>query len=385
MSTESHLPNAAFFELGVYRPPSEAYSLLLRLTRNCPWNRCRFCGMYKGEKFELRSVEEIKQDILTVAQIRDEIIDFACAKGYGGDIRKAAAAVLNNPPDYVYQNVALWLYSGEQNVFLQDANSLVMRTPELVEVLKFLKATLPTINRITSYCRAKTAALKKLEDLKAIHEAGLTRLHIGMESGSDTVLKLMDKGVTAAEEIEGGKKVVASGISLSEYYLLGIGGKALWREHAIESARVLNAIDPDFIRVRTLSVNEGLLMWSDVESGAFVRTTDEEMMEELKLFIQNLDCHANFVSDHIGNLLQEVEGKLPEDKEKMLVVIERFQSLTPSEKQIYRIGRRARYYNGLDDLKDAGRRSAVEQMIERLSHGTGKVGEQIVYKMREAM
>ncbi len=126
-------------------------------------------------------------------------------------------------------------------------------------------------------------------------------------------------------------------------------------------------------------------MWSDVESGAFVRTTDEEMMEELKLFIQNLDCHANFVSDHIGNLLQEVEGKLPEDKEKMLVVIERFQSLTPSERQIYRIGRRAGYYNGLDDLKDAGRRSAVEQMIERLSHGTGEVGEQIVYKMREAM
>jgi hypothetical protein len=341
--------------------------------------------MYKGQKFELRSVEEIKQDILTVAQIRDEIIDFARAKGYGGNIRKAAAAVLNNPPDYVYQNVALWLYSGEQNVFLQDANSLVMRTPELVEVLKFLKATLPTINRITSYCRAKTAALKKLEDLKAIHEAGLTRLHIGMESGSDTVLKLMDKGVTAVEEIDGGKKVVASGISLSEYYLLGIGGKALWREHAIESARVLNAIDPDFIRVRTLSVNEALVMWSDVESGAFVRTTDEEMMEELKLFIQNLDCHANFVSDHIGNLLQEVEGKLPEDKEKMLAVIDRFQSLTLAERQIYRIGRRARYYDGLDDLKDVGRRSAVEQMIERLSHGTGEVGEQIVYKIRGAM
>jgi len=375
MSMENDIPETASFELGTFRPPSEAYSLLLRLTRNCPWNRCRFCEMYKRHKFELRTVEEIKRDISTVAQIRDEIIKLSQYPLYGNNFRKAASAVLNNPPDHIYQNVALWLYSGGQNVFLQDANSLVMRTPELVEVLKFLKQTLPTVNRITSYCRAKTAALKKLEDLKAIHEAGITRLHIGMESGSDAVLKLIDKGVTAAEEIEGGKKVVASGISLSEYYLLGIGGKALWREHAIESARVLNAIDPDFIRIRTLSINENLLMWQEVTSGAFVRTTDEEMMEELKLFIQNLDCHANFVSDHINNLLQEVEGKLPEDKEKMLAVIARFQALTPAERQIYRLGRRARYYNGLDDLKDPERHEAIEQMIQRLSQGPGAVDE----------
>jgi hypothetical protein len=385
MSTENQPLNTTSFELGTYRPPSEAYSLLLRLTRNCPWNRCRFCGMYKGQKFELRSVADIKQDITTVAQIRDEIVKLARTPAYSDNIRKAAATVLSNPPDYVYQNVALWLYKGGQNVFLQDANSLVMRTPDLVEVLKFLKQTLPTINRITSYCRAKTVALKKLEELKAIHEAGLTRLHIGLESGSDTVLKMIDKGVTAAEEIEGGKNVVASGISLSEYYLLGIGGKALWREHTLESARVLNAIEPDYIRVRTLSVNESLLMWSDVEDGTFFRTTDEEMMEELKLFIQNLDCHANFVSDHMGNLLQEVEGKLPQDKEKMLAIIARFQALSTEERQIYRIGRRSGYYNGLDDLQDPARHQVVEGIVEQLSNGAGVVDEHIVYKMREAM
>ena len=385
MSTAEHPENAALFELGTYRPPSEAYSLLLRLTRNCPWNRCTFCEMYKGHKFELRSVQEIKRDILSVAQIRDEITALTATTFYGNTLRKAAAAVLDNPPDYIYQNVALWLYKGGQNVFLQDANSLVMRTPELVEVLKFLKQTLPTINRITSYCRAKTAALKKPEELKAIHEAGLTRLHIGLESGSDAVLKMIDKGATAAEEIEGGKKVVASGISLSEYYLLGIGGKALWQEHALESARVLNIIGPDFIRVRTLSINERLLMWPDVENSIFIRTTDEELLEELKLLIQNLDCRANFISDHIGNLLQEVEGKLPEDKEKMLAIIERFQSLSPEERQVYRIGRRAHYYNSLDDLKDPARHQVVEELIQRLSGGTGKVEEQIVYKMRENM
>jgi radical SAM superfamily enzyme YgiQ (UPF0313 family) len=385
MSTTENPSNITPYELGAYRPPSEAYSLLLRLTRNCPWNRCCFCEMYKGQKFELRSVAEIKQDILTVKQIRDEIAELAKSPIYGNDIRKAAAAVLNNPPDYIYQNVALWLYKGGQNVFLQDANSLVMRTTDLVEVLKFLKQTLPSINRITSYCRAKTAALKKPEELKAIREAGLTRLHIGLESGSDTILKMIDKGVTAAEEIEGGKKVVASGLSLSEYYLLGIGGKALWREQAVESARVLNAINPDFIRVRTLSIHERILLWQDVENGTFIRTTDEEMMEELKLFIQNLNCHAHFASDHIGNLLPEVEGKLPEDKEKILAVIERFLALSPKERQVYRIGRRARYYNTLEDLKDPGLHQVVEELIERLSNGTGTVDEQIVYKMREAM
>jgi hypothetical protein len=385
MSTAERPSNITAYELGAYRPPSEAYSLLLRLTRNCPWNRCRFCEMYKGQKFELRPVAEIKQDILTVAQIRDEIAELAKSPVYKNDIRKVALAILNNPPDYIYQNVALWLYKGGQNVFLQDANSLVMHTSDLVEVLKFLKHSLPTITRITSYCRAKTAALKKLEELKAIREAGLTRLHIGLESGSDTILKMIDKGVTAAEEIEGGKRVVASGISLSEYYLLGIGGKALWREQAIESARVLNAINPDFIRVRTLSINERILMWQDVANGTFIRTTDEEMMEELKLFIQNLDCHAHFVSDHIGNLLQEIEGQLPQDKDRMLAIIKRYQALSAEERQVYRIGRRAKYYNSLDDLKDPGLHQIVEELIERLSNGTGMVDEQIVYKMRENM
>jgi hypothetical protein len=376
--------NSASYELGPYRPPSEAYSLLLRLTRNCPWNRCRFCEMYKGQKFELRTVEDIKRDILTVEQIRDEIAELAKTE-YGNDLRKAAAVVLGDPPDYVRQNVALWLYKGGQNVFLQDANSLVMPTADLVAVLNFLKEHLPSVNRITSYCRAKTAALKKPEELKAIHAAGLTRLHIGLESGSDTILKMIDKGVTSAEEIEGGRKVVAAGISLSEYYLLGIGGKALWREQAVESARVLNAINPDFIRVRTLSVNERLLMWQDVQNGAFIRTTDEEMMEELKLFIQNLDCRATFISDHVGNLLQELEGKLPEDKSKLLSIIARFQALSPQERQVYRIGRRTGYYHGLDDLADPGQRRVIEQMIEKFSNGSGQVDEQIVYKMRETM
>lgn len=372
------------FEQGPIRPPSEAYSLLIRATRNCPWNRCRFCNTYKGNKFELRPVEEIKQDILKVKQIQDEIKTLALRQGYGINVRPAVLAVLRNPPSHAHYQVALWMQAGSQNVFLQDANSIIMRTPDLVAVLKFLKETLPTVTRITSYGRSHTAARKTLDDLKAIHEAGLTRIHIGLESGSDAVLKVMNKGVTAEEHIKGGRNVVASGISLSEYVLLGLGGQGLWREHATETARVLSAINPDFIRIRTLSIYPGLEMYADVESGAFVRQSDEGMVEELRLMIENLDCASNLVSDHMGNLLEEVTGKLPGDKAKMLGIIARFQSLPPKERLHFRVGRRTGVYTSLDELDDPRKRETVAGIIERLSEGTGEVDEELVYRMRLA-
>lgn len=372
------------FELGPIRPPSEAYSLLLRVTRNCPWNRCRFCSTYKGTKFQLRPVDEIKQEILAVKQIRDEIKAMSWKLGYADDVRPAVLVVLRSPPSHGHYNVALWMHSGGHNVFLQDANSIIMRTPDLVEVLTFLKATLPSVNRITSYGRSHTAARKTLDELKQIHAAGLTRLHIGLESGSDAVLKVMEKGVTSAEHIAGGRKVVESGISLSEYVLLGLGGQGLWREHATETARVLSAINPDFIRIRTLSIYPGLPMCADVDSGAFVRQSDEGMAEELRLMIENLECTSNLVSDHIGNLLEEVEGRLPGDKEKMLGVIARYQSMPPEERAHYRVGRRAGIYGSLDDMKDSRKRATVDGIIDRLSGGTGEVDDDLVHKLRLA-
>ena len=357
------------FELGPFRPPSEAFSLLLRLTRNCPWNRCRFCGMYKGQRFELRPVEEIRQDIEAVKHIYDRIVALSWKSGMPGRLQEIARMILSRQLDQPTYNVALWLYGGGQNVFLQDANSLIMRTHELTEVLRVLKETFPDVSRITSYGRSKTAAKKTLAELIEIHEAGLTRLHIGLESGSDTVLKLMDKGVTAAEHITGGRKVVESGISLSEYVLLGLGGRGLWQEHAIETARVLSAIDADFIRIRTLSVSPLLPMYADVADGIWVQTTDEEMVAELRLLIEHLDCNSNFVSDHIGNLLQDVEGKLPDDKDRMLAIIDRFQALPSEERTNFRIGRRARIYTSLDELNDARKHQVVEQIIQELNQG----------------
>ncbi len=371
------------FELGPIRPPSEAYSLLIRATINCPWNRCQFCHTYKGRKFELRPVADIKQDITTAKLVQDRIKEIAWQSGYGDRVREVAARIANNPPNEAFRNVALWLYGGAETAFLQDANTLIMRTPDLVEVIRFLKETLPSIKRITSYARSKTAAKKSVEELKQLREAGLSRLHIGLESGYDPLLQYMDKGVTAAEHIKGGKKVVESGISLSEYVLLGLGGKQMWREHAIETARVLNQIDPDFIRVRTLTINNRMPLYEEIEKGNFIRATDEEIVEEENLLIEHLECHSNFVSDHITNLLQEIEGKLPRDKGKMLAVINRFQALSPEERANFRVGRRAGIYNQLDDLYNRQRYQAVEQIIRQLNQDSDDIDEQTMYTLME--
>jgi len=374
---------APSFELGPIRPPSEAYSLLIRATRNCPWNRCKFCSTYKGGKFQLRPVAEIKQDIKAAKAIQDKIKELSWKSGYGGGVKEIAMMVLNNPPNEAYYNVALWLYAGGESVFLQDANSLIMRTGELVEVIRFLKETLPGINRVTSYARSKTASKKKLDELIELREAGLSRLHIGMESGYDPLLQYMDKGVTAAEHIIGGKKVVESGVSLCEYVILGLGGKAMWREHATETAKVLNEIAPDFIRVRTLTVNKRMPLHNEVENGNFVRATDEQIIEEEKLLIEQLECNSNYVSDHITNLLQEIEGRLPQDKKKMLATIDRFQSLSPEEKHNFIVGRRLCIYSQLDDLYNSGKRKAVEQFIRQFSQGSNRVDEKTIYSLME--
>jgi len=300
-------------------------------------------------------------------------------------VKEAAAMVLNNPSNDSFRNVALWLYAGGESAFLQDANCLIMRTNELAEVIRFLKETLPSINRITSYARYKTAAKKKPEELTELYEAGLSRLHIGLESGYDPLLQYMDKGATAADHIKGGRNVVESGISLCEYVVLGLGGKTMWREHAIETARVLNEIDPDFIRVRTLTVNNRMLLYNEVENGSFVRATDEEILNEERLLIEHLECHSNYVSDHITNLLQELEGELPRDKGKMLASIDRFQALTPEEKNNFKVGRRVGIYSQLDDLYDWRKREVIERAISRLSQGGNQVDDKTIYALMEGL
>lgn len=368
------------FEIGPIRPPSEAYSLLLRITRNCPWNRCRFCDIYKGKKFELRPVADIEQEIDTTRQMVDQIKEIA--KSNSCSIQEAAAMILNNPPSEAFYSVALWQYSGGESVFLQDANTLIMPTDQLVEVLQYLKATFPDIKRITSYGRSHTAARKTVEDLVRLKEAGLSRLHIGLESGHNPVLEYVDKGITADDHIKGGRNIKASGIELSEYLLLGLGGKAMTREHALESARVLSAIDPDFIRIRTLTVKTGMLMYPDVAAGKFVRLTDDELAAEERLFIENLNCTSYLASDHATNLFQEIEGRLPESKPHFLEIIDRFLALEPEERMNYKLGRRMNVYLSLDDLDNEDKRNTVERFKQGLiSSGRGVNDDAIFWLM----
>ena len=368
--------NRLDFEQGPIRPPNEAKSLLIRVTRNCSWNQCLFCPVYKGREFSRRGVEEVKEDIRTIKKIKQDLNSLSQRLGAGGEVNDRVIGHVFHHAEYsqAYRNVAAWLYYQEYNVFLQDANNLVLSTKELKEILEFLRQEMAPVNRITTYARSKTVNRKSLEELKTLRLAGLDRVHIGLESGSDAVLALMKKGVTASEHIEAGQKVKAAGISLSEYIMPGLGGKELWRDHALETARVLNAIDPDFIRIRSLRVPTRVPLHARVADGSFVPLNDDEAAEELRLLVDHLEGISSTVtSDHIMNLLEDVSGTLPQDKGKLLAAIDAYRFLSPEDKLIYRFGRRGGAYRSVKDMKDLVLRSKIERAVEevRTTHPEG--------------
>jgi hypothetical protein len=359
------------FEQGPIRPPSEANSLLIRVTRNCTWNKCAFCLTYKGERFEKRSIQEVKGDIQAARAIAEEIKALSWRDGCGGAVTKELVEGIFNSPglyDERFRSIAVWLYFGGKHVFLQDANSITVKTPELIEILTFLREQFSQVERVTSYGRAKTIAQgKSVEELKALKKAGLTRLHVGLETGWDFLLAYMNKGVTAAEHIEAGQKVMASGIELSEYVILGLGGRQWWEEHARETAKVLNQINPHFIRLRSLKVLAPMALQEKIDEGSFVLQTEEEMIVEERLLIESLDgITSTFLSDHILNLLSEIEGTFPDDKERMLQIIDAFLALSVEEKLNFRLGKRAGIYQTMEDMSEPLLHRQVAELIARL-------------------
>jgi biotin synthase-like enzyme len=374
------------FEQGPIRPPNEARSLLLRLTRNCPWNQCLFCPVYKNRKFSLRTVDEIKQDIQSAKQIADDIKALSSKLGYNGEVNDAVISAIFNQPDTntQYRSIAAWLYYQTDACFLQDADNLVMKTKDLVEVLQFLKAQFPQIKRVTTYSRSRTVIRKSVDALKQIREAGLDRVHIGLETGYDPLLKLMKKGVSGAQHIEAGKRLLAAGMEVSEYVMPGLGGQEMWREHAVETAKVLNQINPHFIRLRSLRVPDRVPLHTKLKDGSFSMQTDDMLAEEIELFIKTLEGITSTVtSDHIMNLLEEVSGKLPDDKEKMLAVIQSYQDLSETDRLIYRIGRRGGAYRSIDDLKrDPTAYQKIKSLIQTLEQKEGPQGvEKMITEM----
>ena len=378
--------NKYSFEQGPIRPPSEAYSLLIRVTRNCPWNRCRFCSVYKEHKFELREADDVIEDIKKARSISDTIKELAGKTGNPQGIRDVAAAVYNGfHYDWSVRNVALWMYAGGKSVFLQDANSLIMRTPDFVKVLNFLRASFPDVDRVTSYGRSKTAAKKTAEEMISIKNAGLSRLHIGMETGSDVVLKYIDKGVTGAEQVEGGKRVKEAGIELSEYIMPGLGGRKMTKEHVEGTAWALNQINPDFIRLRSLCLSPAQLMWTDITSKDFELQTDDEVVAELGGLIEKLEVTSYLVSDHVMNLLPELEGKFPEAKQTCLSIIYKYLSLPEQDRNNYKLGRRMGLYERLDDMNNRESYNRINESLLSIASDPNRNVDDVINSLKASM
>lgn len=350
------------FETGPIRPPSEAGSYLLRLTRGCPWNRCEFCRSYKRREFSLRSVEEIEADIDAMARIRDRILE------------RGAGAGLASENEWLVANA---LDHGGRTAFLQDADSLVMKPDRVRRVLAHFRQRFPEVERLTTYARSSTVARLSVDDLRSYGELGLSRIHIGMESGHDPVLEVIRKGATAALHVKGGRKVVEAGLELSEYWIPGLGGRELSEGHALDSARVLTEVDPHFIRLRTLTLGPKIPLWQVFHGpeARLTRQTDAEIVAEIRCFVEALGpVRSRLVSDHIMNLLGDLEGQLPGDRPALLAGCDRFLDLDPGEQRLFQAGRRAGVLSGVADLRVPYLRARAEAVLAELVRARGPAG-----------
>ena len=356
------------FEQGPIRPPSEARSLLVRVTRNCHWNRCAFCPVYKGTRFSIRPVEHVLRDLDSVASHVENLIRISA--GPGLLLEEDVSAAFNAlPPEETapFRAALSWYLSGMESVFLQDADSLVIRPAGLIEILSRLKELFPMVKRVTSYSRSDTVDRMSADQMQALGEAGLNRIHIGMESGCDKVLALMRKGATKEVHVRAGLKVKAAGMELSEYYMPGLGGLDLWREHAQDTADALNRINPDFIRLRTLAIPERAPLAAEVRAGRFGKCPDLLVAEEILLFLDILEGVTGYLaSDHVLNLFPELEGRLPDDVQRMRDLLWGFLTRKPEERFIYQLGRRLGIMSRLADTDDPARRAEVLEAARRL-------------------
>ncbi len=271
------------YEGPIYRPPSEADSLLVQATVGCPHNKCAFCMVYKkGPAFRVRQVEDIKRDL-------DE------ARGHYGP--------------------------GIRTVFFPAGNTIAMPADDLAAVCSYAHSLFPGLERITVYGSSQYIHKKGLADLIRLRQAGLTRIHVGLESGDDKVLQRIKKGTHAKEQIEAGQWVREAGIELSEYVMIGIGGKERTKDHAMNTAKALNAVNPDFIRLRTFLPKVDTLLLHQIRKGRFQVLSPHEALRETWQIIRNLEVTSQITSDHYTNYV-DVHGVMPGDRDRMLATIE---------------------------------------------------------------
>ena len=267
------------YEGNIFRPPSEAYSLLLQVTVGCTHNKCTFCSMYKDKQFHIRKLEDVLEDL-------------AWARRH---------------------------YARVERIFLCDGDALALSVNKLMPILNYIRENFPECERVTAYARAEDALRKTDEELKQLYEAGLTMAYVGAESGSEKVLEDIHKGETRQQLIDGVKKIEASGMKASVTFISGLAGKAGWEEHAIESGKMISEMSPSYVALLTLIVDPSVPMAKDIESGKMELLSAEEVMKETLLMLENTEVTRKcvFRSNHASNYLS-LKGNLPDDKEKMM-------------------------------------------------------------------
>ena len=271
-----------YYEGAVYRPPSEAYSLIVQATIGCAHNRCTFCYMYKGEKFRVRELKEVINDL---KQARTQ-------------------------------------YPRVRRIFIADGDALSIPYSQLEKILITIKEIYPECERVGIYACPRDLLEKTLEELKGLKELGLGIIYMGLESGSDEVLQAVHKGVTAQEAIEAGQKAVTSGIQLSLTVISGLGGRANWQTHAIETGKVLSRINPRYVGLLTLMLQEGTTLKRQIDQGKFQLLSPEEIMKETRLMLEHTAVTACiFRSNHASNYVS-LRGTLPQDKKNLLEKID---------------------------------------------------------------
>ncbi|MBC5717146.1 radical SAM protein [Colidextribacter sp. 210702-DFI.3.9] len=268
----------------LYRPPGEWKSYLLQCTIGCSNNQCTFCGMYKEKKFRIRPTQEILEDI-------------DMARAYYGP--------------------------GLQRVFLMDGDAIIIKTEDLLRILRKLYDTFPALEKVTLYAGPRSTLSKTPEELKALHDAGLSRAYLGVESGSDAVLKFIHKGVNAQQMLQAGQRLVEAGIDLWVTIILGITGEGGdWREHILSTAQIINEMKPRHLSAMTFAPAKGTPLGDDVLAGRFKVYGPDHILEECRLLIQHLDVDPlHFTSNHASNYLP-LKGSLPQDREKFLSLID---------------------------------------------------------------
>ncbi len=366
-------------EQGPIRPPSEASSLLIRVNRNCPWNRCTFCSIYKKSKFSLRPVEDVIGEIDGIARFVEQLRD-------AGSRSATLAKGVRPGEEQAFYAARNWLSGGMESIFLQDADGLVVRPENLMKILRHIRTRFPMVQRITSYARSDSVARLGDDLLREIADAGLNRIHIGMETASDTILKMVRKGVTKEIHVAAGLKVKAAGIELSEYVLSGLGGRDFSQEHAIETADALSRINPDFIRFRSLHLPDKVNLFAEGDGPRYRWAPDLVLAEEVLTLIEHLHGITSCVkSDHSYNLLQEIDGVMPRDQQRLAEVLRAFIAMTRERQVLFSVGKRSGYFLRLSDMEIPGRLEQVEQICRQSGITPANADERIHEIVQERM